>query len=185
MTHVTAAFDFASWRWRHDNGDETSTGASWAQAAETNILWNASIDPFLRLRTLVEETAGGSGNANLALEWRVNSGSWTALGSTGAVKFFDSADLTNGNNCTDHGISPTGGGSFITANAGQCEDGDAGTLSYAANEYAIQEYTLEFDDALITNNDIFDFRIAGLDTYTSVDASIQVQVNATRRVFVV
>lgn len=153
---TSPAFDQDSYRWRNDNGDETSTGATWIAALNTAPPSALPVDTNLRLRILIQETNSRS-NVQ-AFEWWVsrNSGAYQQITTTSSVvKAVDSTYLTDGNSCTQQ----LGSGTFISANQGQSEDGLWDTVNFTSLSEWEGELSFQIVGADVNNSDTLDFRI--------------------------
>lgn len=101
-TNAAGTFDMSNYRWRNDDGSETT--ATWIQAANTEIT-NVSLTAQLRIRTSITEggTCQGTGcRMQQRLEFSSDAtscttGSWTTVTtSTSGWRLRDSSNFTNG-----------------------------------------------------------------------------------------
>lgn len=174
-------------RWRNDDGDESSTGATFAESEDTNhtVVGGADTDFDRRIRIVVDQTndihdQGGALTARV--ERKLNTGgAWGAVPASGGaeVVLIDTGSgLTDGDPTTDHAMTLS-----FTFLAGEQEesgsDADAvtwpnGTPS-GAQRSGIWEWGLTFQAANLANNDVVFFRVSNagtlLDTYDFGDAS--------------
>lgn len=172
-------------RWRNDNGSETS--ATWIYALDTNP--SSPITPsatgIFRLRFAIRETAGAAGpnNTQYVMIQRINSGSWLLAGSTNPFQPADSPNLAASANvaCTQQISSGgfTSGGQWIDSNSAS-----QGTITLGASNSAEFEFTFILDptnyDNTYTDGDILDIGVAEsdgtlLDNYAVV-ASMEAEI---------
>lgn len=170
---INATWDQDSYRFRNDDGSETT--ATWMAAANTTPA-DIPLDTIFRLRFLVQETAGSNQAETPTFTWqfRVNTGSgfgsWTnpQASGTAAVR----PDSPNY-------VEPVA--TTKQLGAGTFRDGDlidtggvTGLLAATAgnDEYEI-EIAISFNSALASAGDIFEFRLlvstgsfTTLNTYT-------------------
>ena len=73
VAHNSPQFDFDDWRWRDDDGDESSTGARFLETAGTSHDFDVnSGNVIARLRVAWTETnAGAQNNAAATLQYNV------------------------------------------------------------------------------------------------------------------
>jgi len=181
-THITPVVDQGSFRFRDDDGDETSSGATWldSQAADVSIDCSAG-DVVFRLRIAAAETAGGfTFNWSSNVEYRLNGGSWTVLStSSGPVWSTTASQLTDQADTTDHGV--TGTGSWYGAtNGGQSEAITVGGLSvdFGGNDYVLFELGLVLKKASVADSDTVEFRLASADNAASADYPLLTVIKA-------
>lgn len=172
-------------RWRNEDGNESSAGASFAETEDTNHTktGGADTDFDLRLRGVVDQTNDIHDNTDVIvarIERKLNSGgSWAAVPASGGAEpviINTASGLTDGDPTTDHGMTLS-----FTFLAGEQEDSgsDADSVTWpdapSANRSCIWEWALSFQAANLADTDVLFFRItdAGvlLDTYDFGDAS--------------
>jgi hypothetical protein len=168
LTVIRGLFDWDDWRWRNDDGDETSGGATFAADAKTAIdidLGDGTSDVKMRLRGSKTEKNGGTlWGSNAAVQviiYRINGGSWLTLTTTSnIIKHFDSTHLTNDANTTEHGVTNTGGGTWIVENKGVAESSAIIPVvdHWPAFAYAFGESTILFEAAGLNHNDVVEFK---------------------------
>ena len=174
-----------TFRWRNDDGDESSTGATFAAVEVTNLTGvNVDSDVDRRLRIGIDQYEATATNADdpeivPRLEAKLNSGgTWAAVPNSGGgtyVEMDSGSGLTDGNACTNHGLTL----SYTFDNDGTQEENssDGGTLTYnteTQNSY-IGEWAVRLLSSGLSDGDVVYFRVtdAGvlLDTYSYGDAS--------------
>jgi len=137
MTHVTANLAQDIFRFRNDDGSETT--ATWSAVADTNV--TISGDTNFRLRIAIRETAGGAANnVPFDLQYSLNSGAYALVTTSTPVKVVTSANVTDGTATTQQLSS----GTFV---AGEIDtDGTVGntTLEGSSTEH---EWVLQLDSA--------------------------------------
>ncbi len=155
------AFDQDSYRFRDDDGGDAD--ATWRAALNTDVSEDVTAgDVELRLRILIQETAGNSGsNFGESWEFDINSaGSWTALSAvtTGAI-YFTSTQYTDGDETTQQ----LGAGTYVSGtNDGMAHSSNGG--SGAAPDFAGSD-ECEFEQAIrlvaadLNDGDTLDWRI--------------------------
>lgn len=171
LAHNNPALDIDIYRWRDDDGSETT--ATWLAAANTGYNFDVSAGNVqARLRVDISESGGANAsNQAYELQFSINGSAFTTLGTaTTGVRYYDSANLTNNTDTTEQ---LNGGGTF-TGTGGQCEDGIVDGFVIGANEDLEAEYTVEFVSADLSNNDVITFQILG-----SVDGVITATVTPT------
>lgn len=153
---TVAVWDQDSYRGRNDDNNEAS--ATWKAAA--NLTWTQITDANLRVRFLVQETAGANHSPILALQlqYKLNAGAWTNVtASSSVVKALNSTWLTHGADTTQQ----VGGGTFV-ANNNWVEDVDGTTNASGAvgvNNEAEAEFCIQLVGADITEGDTIQLRV--------------------------
>lgn len=137
------------------------------------------LNDYFYVRIVYKETGGNSGsNLNYLIDWRKNGGSWTLMttgltAAAGLRSFSGSefANLTDNANTTQR----TGGGTFITTNAGTLKDvawSNDGTVDFAGSDEFEILIPVRFiqsadetvaGDAVPTSGDEFEFSIRDID----------------------
>lgn len=172
-------------RWRNDDGDESSTGATFAESEDTNhtVVGGADTDFDRRIRIVVNQENDihdQSGTITARVERKLNSGgTWGAVPASGGaeVVLIDTGSgLTDGDPTTDHNMTLS-----FTFLAGEQEESgsDADLVTWpdtpSAQRSGIWEWGLTFQAANLADSDVVFFRVtdAGtlLDTYDFGDAS--------------
>jgi len=157
-----AEYDQDSFRARNDNGDETDS--TWTAVADTN--WTQMVDKNLRLRFLVQETAGvADSGKTFQLEYNRNGGGWNDVtGSSSVVKASATANVTDTADTTQQ----LGSGTYVSTNGGFDEaDGQVGSMDFAGSDEVEAEFSLQIVGADVSNGDTIQLRVKGLNTYTS------------------
>lgn len=133
--HATAAFDQRTFRFRNDDGSETT--ATWKEAENTSV--TQAIGEVFRLRIEVQETGGGSANnQTLVLQSNINNEGWFDVGPTSSrVKLGNSSHVADAEPTTNQ---LTGGtGNFIT---GEIITATSGTdISFVGNDHTEVEWS--------------------------------------------
>jgi len=157
---LTANLVQSAFRFRNDDGSETT--ATWKAALNTNV--TQAVDEVFRLRLARTETAGGAlNNTSHALEYSLNSGAWTAVGSTTPVQFTTSANVAD-NTATTQQITS---GTFSTDPSEVDSDGAVSNApSWDGNDDVEYEAVLTIDSAQVANDDTIAIRHAGLNGYS-------------------
>ena len=157
-------FDQKCFRWY---ADDHAIGVGENPLAGENA--NPSVVTGVSYRLRIEvANAGISGNLAARLEFKEGSGSWTALGASGATHVFytDSTYFSDGAATTDSLLTANG-----TYSAGQAKDAGAtaASMSLGASHYSEWEWNIRF--ASVAAGKTYQFRVtdAGnqLDTYTA------------------
>jgi hypothetical protein len=166
---VTPSTNQSAFRWRNDDGSESS--ATW-KAAENTAITNVSTSEIIRIRIEVEEINGAATTVNARLEFSSDAtscttGTWTALDtSTTAWRVTASANITNGdpttNQLTTSAKTFTAGRIFDTQN----EDTTGVSLNNTHTEW---EWAIRGNGA--SGSTTYRFRITdsgtALNTYTN------------------
>lgn len=167
-----AAWDQDSYRARNDDGNESSSGASYKAAA--NTAWMQLPDENFRIRLLVQETAGTSETRGFQLQVSLNGGGFTNVTASSSIaRSFASAHFADGDDTT----AQMSAGSFIVDNNGMDEnDGITGTTAFTGNDEAEYEFCVQIRSADTKYGDRVRFRLrtdvgALLDNYTNIATS--------------
>lgn len=158
----------SAWRFRNDNGTETT--ATW-MAAQNTTPSNVEVDTVFRLRFRAGDTAGASGTLTPRIRFSQNGGAYTEASTSTAVKLVTSSNVTNGTATT---AQLTGGsaGAFV---AGAVRDDNAhAVVNIGASGNTESEWVLQFDSSLVANGDTFNFQL-----YNSTTALSQVTASVT------
>jgi hypothetical protein len=167
MTHATSAFNQTHFRWRNDDGDETSLGATWAHgedAADFAPVVESDGTYQCRLRIQVEETANAStgGGVEYGFEYNVDGAGWNAVPGAGTasvpVRYYNSTNLTGGNVTTGPQLTQPGGttwqdGYQIEASA------DETSSTVSGLDVTEMEAALEFVGSELTGVSEIQFRL--------------------------
>jgi hypothetical protein len=159
-------------RWRNDNGNEGSGGASFKESANiAHDFPTGELDVNVRLRWVIEAQSGDVTNGReVKLQYEVNSSAtWNDVnGSSSVARSSGSANLTDGEDCSEHGVSQDTGTGW--ANTGDNDgvdeaDGIAGTATtnLLTDEYYIVEFCFQIREADVSNNDSIAFRLVRSD----------------------
>ncbi|MGW8178205.1 MAG: hypothetical protein ACWGQW_05470 [bacterium] len=151
-------WDAGHYKWRKDDGT-WSTATTYAEDTPIGV----SLDTIYRLRCgwgeSNDQTDGTSISPNL--QFRLNGGSWTTVGSATAVKYANSSQQADGDTETTQRLTSTSGLSW-NSRAEWCED-NAPAAQALANVCEEIEYVIEFDSASISAGDVIEFQL----TYSS------------------
>ena len=155
--------------------DDGAIGARTAIAAENTAVTNSDgVGPgsVVGLRVNVAETnsAAGTGESSggWTLQFSKNGGGFQTVGAATDVRYYNSANLTNGTviGVANYALNYGGGG--VQRDWGdECEDGVSLSGNVWSNDYCEIEYSIEFAD---TNaiDDVFTFRVLAPDGSTAV-----------------
>jgi len=146
----------AAFRFRNDDGSETS--ATWKASQNQNV-----VQPVLenfRIRLLNQMTnSGDATNTTAALQFRVNGGSWQAVGAalstTLAVRVVASSNVDHETATTSQLTGGTGSfvpGFLLTLSSGAPE------VSYTSGSHSEYEWCIELTD-LAEDEDVIEFRV--------------------------
>jgi hypothetical protein len=176
------------WHWRDDDGDESSTGATFLVAEDTTIIFaQDQLDINLRLRfsmhvTLVGIAGGGNG---WQLQYDRNSdGFLDVTDASSVVRSSASANLTNNEDTTEHGVTFVGAGPFTADNDAVDEvDGKTPNKSFALDEYWAVEYCFQLRELDLSDADSIEFRIVDkggsvMFAYPSPHANCTIEIDA-------
>lgn len=85
--HATTFTSQALWRFRNDDGSETT--ATWVADTDTAISWQPynSTSEVLRVRILVEETGGAATSGALTLQYNIDGAGWVTVDDASDVRF--------------------------------------------------------------------------------------------------
>ncbi len=173
--------DLDGFRFRDDDGNESSGGASFLAAENVNLTGqDGDSDKIWRIRILLEQDnaihdQGDSTTPRLVAKLNTG-GTYAIVPAAAAGTFIEmvASQLVDGDPTTDHGLTKTGG---YTHNAGDQEEtsGDAGSVTWtnSQNDSAIYEWSVKSLTAGLANNDEIFFRVTdgaqAFDTYTFGD----------------
>lgn len=184
-----ASIDLDGFRWRDDDGDESSSGATFLELEDVNhtLAGAADSDTIIRLRILLEQDnilhdQGDSTTPRLEAKLNIG-GTWAAVPAPTAGTYIEiSASLLNDNNdTTDHGLTKSDPGTPYTHNTdpGAQEESTsvAGVVNWDGTDQtsAFYEWAVHTVALGLGNGDVIYFRVTDngtlLDTYTFGDAS--------------
>jgi len=112
-------------------------------------------DTTILFRALLQSVGGKDGSDAYRLKVSKNSGAYAALSAVSGITAIDSANLTQGDDCTQR----IGAGSFVVDNNGVGDDTDTGTAATPNGEEHEVLFSFEIDAALVSDTDTFDFRV--------------------------
>jgi len=176
-----ANVDLDGFRWRDDDGNESSGGASFLAAENINLTdQDADSDVIFRLRILLEQNNvlhDQSETTTPRLDFKLNTGgTYAAVPDSGSGTEVEivASQLVDEAATTDHGVTKTGGYTFV---AGTQEEtsASAAVINWPATEQdsVIVEWSFKSLAAGLANLDELFFRVtnagANLDTYTFGD----------------
>lgn len=158
-------------RFRDDDGDESSTGASFLAAQDVGLEVGSGLDvefdTNFRLRALLEDAGGGHiifGLANFTyLYFSVNGGEWEGAGDSGTTTKYIvcalSPNVADLESTTDHGMTVSATGSFSVGDVMEL-DWSSGSLDHpGADGYMIFEWSLQALAAQWTEGDVITFMV--------------------------
>jgi hypothetical protein len=152
---VNPAFDQRAWRFREDDGTETS--ATWT-AAQNTVPSPKPVNEVFRLRFEIQETAGASqNNATIVLQYDINnSNSWVNIDEASpGVRLTESAFVAHGTATTNQLTAGTG-----TFRPGIVATTASGTdISFAGNDHAEVEWCFHLVGADLNDGDTVRFRV--------------------------
>ena len=187
---VEPVWELHTFRWRNDDGDESSTGASFAADEVTNLtdVVITSGDVDLRLRIGIDQTStaytDNAGDPDIVprLQAKLNSGgTWAAVpisDSSTYVEMDSASGLSDGSATTNHGL--TLDHTFGADGTQEENSSDAGTITAdlatpGTQESFINEWAITLLSSGLADGDVVYFRVtdAGtlLDNYVHGDAS--------------
>ena len=186
-----ASVDLDGFRWRDDDGDESSTGATFLAAENVNYTAiGADVsDRIIRLRILLEQDNAAHDQSEWTagrLEAKLNSGgSWAEVPLTTAGTYVEMtpSQLVSAADTTDHGLTKSGGydhnsdpGSQqevgATSSAKTWDNTDSGNTAPTSMFF---EWSVKLLASGLSDGDVIFFRVSNngtlLSTYTFGDAS--------------
>jgi len=151
MAHVSAVFSQRAFRLRNDDGSQTT--ATWKAAENATAVIQSGAR--LRVRLLVQETAGGDFGSNvLTIQANINGAGWFTVGaSTADVYRIQSNHVAHGTNTTRQ--LATGVGSFIVGKF--VGIGTEQSVSITANNHTEFEWSM-FVEGSVANGSTIQFR---------------------------
>ena len=165
----TPATDQNAFRWRNDNGSEST--ATWKDTENTAIT-GVSLSEIIRIRLEIEETNGGTTTVNSRLEFSSDAtscttGTWTALDtSTTAWRVTASGNITNGDPTTNQLTSSAL--TFVASRIFDTQNEDTTGVSLT-NQQSEWEWAIRGDGA--ANSTTYRFRVTdagtALNAYTN------------------
>lgn len=180
---VSAAFTQSAFRFRNDDGSQTS--ATWIAALNDNV----ERKPFFifRLRLLIQQTVS-TANANLAKAFKIrqslNGESYVDVGAQGststAVRMADSPNVVD-NDATTQQI---GSGSFITGSVEENNSTSTITFTTGALSETELEFVMEINGAQFSFGDFIDFRVHETNNTILNNYTVTPRLTRTRRFFV-
>jgi hypothetical protein len=154
---VGTTIDVAAFRFRNDDGSETT--ATWKAAQNVDV--SIAEDTVFRLRYELQETQGiaviGS-DADFVLRYRLNGGSWLVVGAESGTVLVPgtSTNVADVDPTTDQLTAGTG-----TFSAGSIEEGNGRVngSAIAASGHIEYEFVLTLPAADVTDGDVIDVEI--------------------------
>jgi hypothetical protein len=152
--HGVYTINQASYRFRNDDGSESTATWKAAENAKLEITSIAADIPF-RLRVMVQETGGETGTSSFKLQRSVNGGAYADITTTSTyVRVRASANVTDGAATTNQ-IGGTG-----TFNGGQFRETiTASTVNHTASGHSEHEYSCILRSADYALGDNVKFRL--------------------------
>lgn len=177
--NVTAVWNQLAFRWRKDDGDETT--ATWWAANNVNpASGDIALDTNFRIRFEIEETATASpaGGLTPRLEYNRNGAGWSAVSNASSVV------RTSGSPHVADGVATT---NLITVSSRTFQaglfddvDGSMSAISELSNEHTEVEWCVQFRSADIVGGDTIQLRVSDsgtpLNTYTQTP-SYEIQLS--------
>lgn len=153
------AFDQSAYGFFNDG---TESGAT--QIGSSDTQQTLDIDTTYHVRLEVTET---NGNDGLAMpgnwEYNRNGAGFVAITTTSSIVIAVDGGLVDGNDTTQR---LGGGGTFVTPNAWQCEDGTQPNLTYVGSEISEGVLAFQIVGADVNHGDEILIQLAGLSTWT-------------------
>jgi hypothetical protein len=175
--HANFTTDQRAWRFRNDDGNQTS--ATW-KAAQNTAITQAAGENF-RLRFETQETGGGaSNNVDFTLQYNRNGTGWvTVTTSSAVVRLIDSPFVADNTPTTNQLTAGTG--TFLAGSViGSSES--TGRVSFAGSEHTEHEWKLVLVPGDVANGDTIAFRVnvngAVTTTATAGNATLTTSVPA-------
>lgn len=160
LGHDTAAiFEQRSFRWRNDDGTETT--ATWAAAENANPAQGAlALDTNYRIRFEMEETATASpaGGLTPRIQYNKNSAGWINVTTSSlVVRAVTSANVSDGTATTNQISTSTR--SFLAGTVSA--DGSAGSV-VMSNQQSEFEYIFQLRSADLVEGDVVQIRVTNV-----------------------
>jgi hypothetical protein len=123
-----------------------------------NTDWSQDVDADFRVRYVIQETDGGSGDESFKWEYNRNGTGWNDVSGTSPLQWSSSSWYSDGQ-ATSQVI---GSGSFVTGEGSE-EDNEAGPSTFAGNDETEHEGVFTIDSAQVSNGDTIDLRMVEID----------------------
>lgn len=163
---MAASWTQAAFRFRNDNGNETT--ATWRQNQSVND--SIAVDTNFRIRFEIQETGGSAGNNKVwQLQYNRNSAGWVNVtNASSVVRASPSPNLTDAANLTNQLTAGTG--TFQGATGFDEGNGQAGgaSMDVAASGHAEAEYSVQIRSADVVNGDTIGLRVTDAGTALAV-----------------
>jgi hypothetical protein len=166
---IAAALDQAGFRGRNDDGNETT--ATWKVAENTD--WSQVVDTNLRVRFVVDETAGGDpAGIIFQLQYNLNGAGWNDVNATSSVVRSSASPNLADSAATTRQLA-SGAGTFVAGGFDE-GNGESGPWDIGVGGLTEVEYCVQIRSADVTNADTIDLRLwkdtgsAVLDAYSQV-----------------
>lgn len=161
---------------RGRNDQHTLNDTSWEYNQNTNFSYPTATK--LRIRLEVEETNNKVSTETGLLEWRHYTTSWTGWTAFSTTSSVIKA-VSSGSFSEDDATSNLLTGSATTFNAGYgCGDGSPSNVSIQ-NNHLENEYCMEIVDADVSNGDLIEVRMAGLNNWAVTPQITVIKSSAT------
>lgn len=164
--------------YRYENDDGTLDGSTFIDAQDTTITQNA--DENFRLRINWGESANQNQGTSLTpqLQFNINGGTWTTVGSATAVQYKGSSNETDNNTGTERlTTAPTGCATYTQT---YFDDNNTLAAQSPADAYYELSFNLYIDSAQVSDNDTINFQLvdgAATETFTTRDTNPSLTVN--------
>lgn len=155
-----------------DRTTDTSV-ASWVFKAQDTAWTQTSVATEIGVVIGWGESAGqttSTSSGTITLQYRINSGSWVTVGAATAVKYANSAAITDaGTYGTAYTTAPTGVAAF--SGTGEYDENNSVGAQTPVDTYYEALFALSLDLTQLATNDLVEFRLLmGGVVFTSVDA---------------
>ena len=160
--NVSPIWTAVNFRWRNDDGSEST--ATWLKAEDVAAVKADGVQPGhnVRLRVNFGETNGAQGSGEVTGSWTLqflkNAETWTTIGAATDVKYYNSANLTNGTELATQRLTDIGETYQSTA-SDENEDGVTPSFGPWSNDSGEAEFSIQFDATNSAEDDVFQFRL--------------------------
>lgn len=174
-------YEVIGFRFYNNDGDEANSTPIEAENVGLNLNLNSDFDTHLRYLVRNTGALAGSGVEDFLFQYRVNSGTWTALASGTEVIVHGSSFITDNEATTNratNGLTDPGG-SFV---AGLADDGNGNLFNLALpiGDFTELLFSIRLVAAELNGGDVVEFRLINAgdyDLYNTVTAQVSVTSN--------
>lgn len=165
------------WRWRNDDGGESSGGATFKELEDVDHTFvSADLDVNVRLRFSLHVEVATVNNMGALLQYNLNGVGWNHANLTSSVARtnFLSPNFADDDDTTEHGVTFVGSGSFVATNQGMMEQNTTvGRATTAAQDFVAFEINFHLLEADLSDADEVEFRLVETDftLFTSYPAN--------------